>query len=101
MAEPQLPDTDVKTVADIFGILRRRKWNVVVPALAVFGLAWQVLSDCTTRRSLLPFVLLVGMLWTPIGISLVASDFNPFFLVFVVPAVLLLAAAPGGRRAQG
>jgi polysaccharide chain length determinant protein (PEP-CTERM system associated) len=39
MAEPQLPDNDVKTVADIFGILRRRKWNVVVPALAVFGLA--------------------------------------------------------------
>ncbi|MGB7631695.1 MAG: Wzz/FepE/Etk N-terminal domain-containing protein [Candidatus Deferrimicrobium sp.] len=39
MAEPQLPETDVKTVADIVGILRRRKWNVVVPALAVFGLA--------------------------------------------------------------
>jgi uncharacterized protein involved in exopolysaccharide biosynthesis len=39
MAEPQLPDTDVKTAADILGILRRRKWNVVVPALAVFVLA--------------------------------------------------------------
>jgi polysaccharide chain length determinant protein (PEP-CTERM system associated) len=39
MAEPHLSDTDVKTIADIFGILRRRKGNAVVPALAVFGLA--------------------------------------------------------------
>ncbi|MGZ8441224.1 MAG: GumC family protein, partial [Candidatus Deferrimicrobiaceae bacterium] len=39
MAEPQLPDNDVKTVADISRILRRRKWNVVVPALVVFVLA--------------------------------------------------------------
>ncbi len=38
MAEPQLPDTGVKTAADIIGILRRRKWIFVVPALAVFVL---------------------------------------------------------------
>lgn len=51
-------------------------WAMLLGAMAVFGLAWLVLSDCTARRSMLPFVLLVGMLWTPIGVSLVASDFN-------------------------
>jgi len=39
MAEPQFTDSGVKTAADILAILRRRKWDVVVPALAVFGLA--------------------------------------------------------------
>jgi len=39
LVEHQLQDNDVKTVADIVGILRRRKWNIVVPAVAVFGLA--------------------------------------------------------------
>ncbi len=51
-------------------------WAMLLGAVAIFGLAWLVLDDCTAHRSMLPFLLLVGMLWTPIGISLVASDFN-------------------------
>ena len=39
MAELQLQDSDVKTAADILRIVRRRKWSIVVPALAVFCLA--------------------------------------------------------------
>lgn len=45
-------------------------------ALAIFSLAWLVLNDCTMRRSILPFILLLGALWSPIGVHLVASDFN-------------------------
>lgn len=43
---------------------------------AIAALAWMVLGECTTRRSLLPLVLLVGALWTPIGAHLVIGDFN-------------------------
>lgn len=51
-------------------------WAMLLGAGAIFGLAWLVLDDCTAHRSMLPFILLVGMLWTPLGVSLVASDFN-------------------------
>ena len=44
--------------------------------LAVAGLAWLVLDECTDRRSMLPLVLLVAALWTPIGLHLVSGDFN-------------------------
>lgn len=49
---------------------------IIFGSLAVFSLAWLVLNDCTMRRSILPFVLLLGALWSPIGLHLVASDFN-------------------------
>ncbi|MEP6590194.1 MAG: hypothetical protein ABJC19_03335 [Gemmatimonadota bacterium] len=49
---------------------------IIFGALAIFSLAWLVLNDCTMRRSILPFVLLLGALWSPIGLHLVASDFN-------------------------
>lgn len=49
---------------------------LVLGALGVFGLGWLITDECTDRRSMLPLVLLVGALWTPIGIHLVASDFN-------------------------
>jgi len=39
MEKPQFPDSDVKTVADLSGILRRRKWTILVPALGVFALS--------------------------------------------------------------
>ena len=39
MENPHFPDTDVKTVADIFGILRRRKGMILLPALGVFALS--------------------------------------------------------------
>lgn len=45
-------------------------------ALAVFSIAWLVLNECTLRRSILPFILLLGAIWSPIGIHLVAGDFN-------------------------
>lgn len=45
-------------------------------ALAIATLAWLVVDECTARRSVLPLVLLVAALWTPIGLHLVAGDFN-------------------------
>lgn len=45
-------------------------------SLAVATLAWLVIDECTARRSVLPLILLVAALWTPIGLHLVAGDFN-------------------------
>ncbi len=39
MTDFQPHDSDVKSVGDILAILRRRKWDVVLPALLVFGTA--------------------------------------------------------------
>jgi polysaccharide chain length determinant protein (PEP-CTERM system associated) len=39
MAELQPRDPDVRTVGDLLAILRRRKWDIALPALLVFGLA--------------------------------------------------------------
>jgi len=39
MEKPHFPDSDVKTVADLFGILRRRKGMILLPALGVFVLS--------------------------------------------------------------
>ena len=49
---------------------------MILGTLAVFSLAWLVLNDCTTRRSILPFILFLAAIWSPIGVHLVASDFN-------------------------
>lgn len=59
---------------------------MMLGALAVFALAWLVLNECTTRRSILPFVLLLGALWTPIGVHLVAGDFNEAVGLFALYA---------------
>src|SRR5690606_36048300 len=48
----------------------------VLGGLAVAALAWLVVDECTERRSILPLVLLVAALWTPIGMHLVIGDFN-------------------------
>ncbi|MDZ4259771.1 MAG: hypothetical protein U0974_15140 [Gemmatimonadales bacterium] len=49
---------------------------LVLGALGLVGLGWLITGECTDRRSMLPLVLLVCATWTPIGIHLVASDFN-------------------------
>jgi hypothetical protein len=51
-------------------------WIMLLAGAALFGLVWMVLADCTWQRSMLPFVLLLAVLWTPIGLHLVAGDFN-------------------------
>lgn len=48
----------------------------ILGALAVAVLAWLVVDECTARRSVLPLILLVAALWTPLGLHLVAGDFN-------------------------
>jgi hypothetical protein len=48
----------------------------VLGSLAIATLAWLVVDECTARRSVLPLILLVAALWTPIGLHLVAGDFN-------------------------
>jgi len=51
-------------------------WATIMGAVAVAIIAWLVLDDCAEQRSALPAVLLVGTLWTPIGLHLVAGNFN-------------------------
>ncbi|MEO5825002.1 MAG: hypothetical protein ABIR59_03880 [Gemmatimonadales bacterium] len=51
-------------------------WALILGALACGSLAWLVTDDCTERRSIVPLVMLVSVLWTPIGMSFVAGNFN-------------------------
>lgn len=62
----------------------------VLGALAIGTITWFVLDECTDRRTVLPLVLLVAALWNPIGLRLVATDFNE--------AVGLLALFVGWRH---
>lgn len=49
---------------------------IALGGLALFGLAWIVLDDCAEKASIVPLILLIAVLWTPIGLHLVAGDFN-------------------------
>ena len=51
-------------------------WIIIVGSAALFGLTWLVLDDCASQRSVVPFILLLGVVWTPIGLHFVAGDFN-------------------------
>jgi hypothetical protein len=62
----------------------------VLGALALAALTWLVIDECTDRRTLLPLILLVAALWTPIGLHLVVADFNE--------AIGLLALFVGWRH---
>lgn len=59
-------------------------------SFALAALAWLVVDECTDRRSILPLVLLTAALWTPVGLHLVANDFNE--------AIGLLALFVGWRH---
>ncbi len=59
-------------------------------SMAIAAIAWLVIDECTDHRSILPLVLLVAALWTPIGLHLVTQDFNE--------AVGLLALFVGWRH---
>lgn len=51
-------------------------WTLLLGALGVAALAWCVLDECTERRSALPLVLLLAILWSPLGVHFTAGDFN-------------------------
>ena len=51
-------------------------WTVLLGAFAVAALAWLVIDDCTERRTIVPLLMLVAVLWTPIGVHFVAGNFN-------------------------
>lgn len=59
-------------------------WIIILAGAALFGLVWMVLDDCTWQRSILPFILLLSALWTPIGVHLVAGDFNEAIGLFAL-----------------
>jgi hypothetical protein len=48
----------------------------ILGGVSIAGLAALVVDECTDRRSVLPLLLLVTTLWTPVGLHLVAGDFN-------------------------
>jgi hypothetical protein len=51
-------------------------WTILLGAIGLAGLAWCVIDECTSRRTLLPYVLLLSVLWTPLGLHFTASNFN-------------------------
>lgn len=51
-------------------------WALVLGALACGSLAWLVVDDCTERRTIVPLVMLITVLWSPIGFYFVAGNFN-------------------------
>ena len=59
-------------------------WIIALGGAAMFGLVWMVLADCTWQRSMLPFLLLLSVLWTPIGVHLIAGDFNEAIGLFAL-----------------
>ena len=59
-------------------------WIIVLGGAALFGLAWMVLGDCTWQRSMLPLLLLVSVVWTPIGVHLITGDFNEAIGLFAL-----------------
>jgi hypothetical protein len=73
-------------------------WHFAGVAMLAFGVIVIMLIAAAGRGqpvSLRP-VLVIGLGYTGFGIwALVASGFEPFFLTFVLPGVLLLAAAWG------
>ena len=59
-------------------------WIIGLGTAALFGLAWMVLGDCTWQRSMLPLLLLLSVVWTPIGVHLIAGDFNEAIGLFAL-----------------
>jgi hypothetical protein len=59
-------------------------WIIFLGGAGLFGLAWMVLGDCTWQRSMLPLLLLLSVVWTPIGVHFVAGDFNEAIGLFAL-----------------
>ncbi len=51
-------------------------WTIALGAFGIAGLAWCILDECTARRTLLPFLLFLAVLWTPLGLHFTAGNFN-------------------------
>lgn len=52
------------------------QWALLLGVTAVGAIGWMVLGLCDERRSILPFLLLVAVAWSPFGVQLVSGDFN-------------------------
>ncbi len=51
-------------------------WALMLGAITCGALAWLIVDDCTERRSIVPLVMLVAVLWTPIGVHFITGNFN-------------------------
>jgi len=83
----------------IFGL--KVGWQFGGLAMLVFGIITISLFMKRLRgddaSSFPAVVIAVGYLIFSIW-ALIASKFNPFFYIFIVPAILLLIASPGGHQ---
>jgi hypothetical protein len=59
-------------------------WTIVLGAAGIAGLAWCVVDECTSRRTLLPYLLLLAVLWTPLGLHFTAGNFNEALGLFAL-----------------
>ncbi len=51
-------------------------WAILLGSGAIAVLCWMLLDLCRERRSMLPLLLFVVVVWSPFGVHLVAGDFN-------------------------
>ena len=51
-------------------------WALMLGALTCASLVWLVIDDCTERRSIVPLIMLIAVLWSPLGIHFVVGNFN-------------------------
>ena len=73
-------------------------WQFAGLAILVFGIITIALFAERLRGRLVPLlpVMIIAVAYTAFGVwALVSSDMNPFFLIFVVPGLMLLLAAWG------
>lgn len=77
-------------------------WYFGGAAMLAFGvIVLQLFRDFQQGRpvSLLP-ALIIAVVYLSFGLwALVASGFNPFFMVFIIPGILLFAASWGNQMA--
>lgn len=77
-------------------------WYFGGAAMLAFGvIVLQLFRDFQQGRpvSLLP-ALIIAVVYLSFGLwALVASGFNPFFMVFIIPGILLFAASWGNQTA--
>lgn len=51
-------------------------WAILLGAAGIAALAWYVVDECTDRRTLLPYLLFLAVIWTPLGLHFTAGNFN-------------------------
>lgn len=75
-------------------------WNFGGVCMTLFGVLalWQFGAALRGRPASLRPLVLIGVAYAAFGVgALLVGDMNPFFLIFIVPGIMLATAAWGGE----